>query len=344
MNILLDRDTFRNGVFMRDKNKCVICGQPAQDAHHIIERRLFDDGGYYLANGASLCATCHIKAESTEISCEEIRTAAGITDIILPLHLYRDNVYDKWGNIININGTRLKGELFGDESVQKILKQGGVLSKFVDYVKYPRTYHLPWSEGLTNDDRVMTPEDLQFLEESSVVATEKMDGENTTIYSDYIHARSVDSRSHWTQSYVRQLQSKIGHDIPKGWRICGENLYAKHSIKYDKLEDFFLMFSIWDDKNQCLSWLETVEWAKLLGLKVVDVFFVGPCWKDTVHRIYKGNSKHKTIEGYVVRTLNGFSYGSFRKCTGKFVRKNHVQTSHHWRFEKIEKNELSSVG
>ena len=46
MATLLTRDEFREGVFARDHNNCVICGEPAADAHHIVERRLFSDGGY----------------------------------------------------------------------------------------------------------------------------------------------------------------------------------------------------------------------------------------------------------------------------------------------------------
>ena len=52
---LLSRDDFRELTFQRDGHRCVLCGAPAQDAHHIIERRLFPDGGYYLGNGASVC-------------------------------------------------------------------------------------------------------------------------------------------------------------------------------------------------------------------------------------------------------------------------------------------------
>ena len=88
--MLLTRDQFREGVFERDGHKCVVCGNPAQDAHHIIERRLFSDGGYYLDNGASVCGDCHIKAEQTVISPQELRDAAGIRKIVLPEHLYHD--------------------------------------------------------------------------------------------------------------------------------------------------------------------------------------------------------------------------------------------------------------
>jgi len=120
-NLLLTRDIFKEGVFKRDSYKCVICGEAARDAHHILERRLFTDGGYYLDNGASLCEMHHIMAEETTLSCDEIREKIGIKFPVIPEHFYSDLDYDKWGNIILPTGVRIKGELFYDESVQKIL-------------------------------------------------------------------------------------------------------------------------------------------------------------------------------------------------------------------------------
>ena len=43
---LLTRDQFRERALARDNNKCVICGGDATEVHHIIERRLFEGGGY----------------------------------------------------------------------------------------------------------------------------------------------------------------------------------------------------------------------------------------------------------------------------------------------------------
>jgi len=174
MSDLLTRDQFRESVFSRDNNLCVICGEKAQDAHHILERRLFPDEGYYIDNGASLCGSCHLEAESTEISCDEIREKAGIKNVVLPPHLYRDNIYTKWGDIILPNKQRVKGELFFDESVQKIIKP--YLDLYCQYVKYPRTYHCPWSPGLTKDDKVHP--NMDYFQDKEIVVTIKMDGEN----------------------------------------------------------------------------------------------------------------------------------------------------------------------
>ncbi len=335
--MLLTRDNFRNAVFERDDHRCVICGAPGQDAHHIMERRLFPDGGYYLDNGATLCGYHHLEAESTDLSPEEIREAAGITKIVLPPHLYSDQQYTKWGDPVLPNGQRLKGELFDDESVLKVTKDHHC--KYTDYVKYPRTYHLPWSENITDDDRVMEYPSINFGGKL-VVVTEKMDGENTTMYRDYIHARSLDGRSHKSRDWVKNFHSQIAHDIPPGWRICGENMYAVHSIKYDDLDTYFYGFSIWNDKNVCLSWYETEEWFNLLGITSVPVLYEGPYVEEIFQEIEE-ILDDKTSEGYVVRNAEEFHYKDFRYNVAKYVRKNHIRTVKHWFYgQKVDVNGL----
>ena len=331
---LLTRDDFREGVFARDGHRCVICGGEGKDAHHIMERRLFDNGGYFLDNGATLCENHHVLAEQTVLSCEEIRAAAGIATVILPDHLYPDERWDKWGNMILKDGRRIRGELFNDESVQKILS--GVLPLFLKWVKYPRTYHLPNSPGRTDDDRVL--QDTSCFQGKRVIITEKRDGENTTLYTDYVHARSVDSASHPTKDWIKNYQSQIGWNIPQGWRVCGENLWAKHSIAYDNLASYFEAFSIWDDTNTCLAWDSSLEWFGLIGVEHVPVLYDGP-WDDSLMERFIPKDTDQQ-EGFVVRLAERFHYSRFRVSVAKWVREGHVQTSHHWRRQKIEKNKL----
>ena len=334
---LLSRDNFRESVFKRDGHKCVVCKNPAVDAHHIIERRLFNDGGYYLENGASLCSSCHLLAEKTLISVEEIREKAGITKICIPSHLYPDQSYTKWGDPILPNKTRMKGELFEDQSVQKILKEGGVLSSYTNYVKYPRTVHLPFSLGATDDDRFI--ESLDAFIGKEVVVTEKLDGESSSLYRDKYHARSLDSKYHESQSWIKNFHSTICQEIPEGWRICGENLYASHSIKYSNLKSYFYGFSIWNDKNFCLSWQETLEWFSLLNIEPVPLLYQG-MWDEKKVRACWSPEEEEVKEGYVVRTSSGFAFSEFRRNVAKFVRPDHVRTSHSWR-ENWQKNGLT---
>ena len=331
----MSRDYFREAVFKRDNHKCVICGHPAQDAHHIMERRLWPDGGYYLDNGASLCAEHHLEAEQTDITVEQIREYIGCKKVIPP-HLYDDEVYDKWGNIILNNGKRIRGELFFDESVQKILSKK--LHLFTNYVKYPRTYHLPWSENMNKDDRMIYIIDAFIGQE--VVVTEKMDGENSTLYRDHVHARSVESKNHISRDWLKNYWSSIKEDIPEGWRICGENLWARHSIPYYSLQSYFLGFSVWNEKNECLSWDDTLEWFSMLGIISVPIIYIGIYDEKLIRGLYK-EKDWKNKEGYVVRLADKFSYSSFKHNVGKFVRKNHIQTVKHWMHGlPIERNQL----
>jgi len=334
---LLTRDEFRTAVFERDGHKCVVCGAPAKDAHHIVERRLWPDGGTYLDNGVSVCQEHHLAAESTVLSCEDVRKAAGIERVILPPHLYPDEVYDKWGDPILPNGRRLRGELFYDESVQKVIAP--VLHLFTNRVKHPRTYHLPWSPGGTDDDRMM--ESVAGFESEDVVVTVKMDGEQTSLYRDGFHARSIDSPPHPSRDWLWKIHRTIGHEIPEGWRVCGENLYAVHSIRYRTLPAHFLVHSIWNERNVCLSWDETQEYAELLGLKTVPVFWRG-VWDETRLRDFEPHEHAgDPCEGYVVRISRAFPFKDYRNVVGKVVRKGHVQTHGHWMRQAIEVNGLA---
>ena len=64
------RENFRSVVFARDNFKCVFCGEPAVDAHHITDRNSPDlmHGGYIIENGISVCDEHHIMCEKFHIT------------------------------------------------------------------------------------------------------------------------------------------------------------------------------------------------------------------------------------------------------------------------------------
>ncbi len=130
MEKLLSREDFKKLTFKRDNNTCVFCNLSAVDAHHILDRKLWKDGGYYLSNGASVCEKHHWDCEKIIISVEDVRTACNIKEYTLPEGLLKYFPYDKWGNKILKNGFREKGILFSDDGVQKILKKAGLIYLF----------------------------------------------------------------------------------------------------------------------------------------------------------------------------------------------------------------------
>ena len=203
------------------------------------------------------------------------------------------------------------------------------------YIKYPRTFHLPYSLTFAADDKRLDT-DEHFLRMDKVYCSIKMDGENTTVYPDgYIHARSLDGNQHQWQTWLKQYVQGWCRDIPSGWRVCGENLYATHSIEYTfpNTDYLFQVFGIYTQDNIALSYDDTRLYCQLIGgLKMVDVFYVGKYDRDAIMQKfneYKAQSQNE-VEGFVVRNCAAFAYDDFSKNVGKFVRANHVTTDEHW--------------
>jgi len=202
-------------------------------------------------------------------------------------------------------------------------------------VKYPRTKHLMWSETISSDDKRLINVDHFYGKE--IIMTEKRDGENSNLMRECIYARSLDSNDHPSRHWLKGMWANIKYDIPEDWRVCGENLYAQHSVHYDSLKTYFEVFSIWNDENICLSYDDTVDWCELLGLVHVPVLYRG-IFNENFLRNYKIDTEK--IEGYVIRLADSFRYEDFNMSVAKWVRENHVQTSGHWMYNKIIKNKL----
>ena len=215
----------------------------------------------------------------------------------------------------------------------------------IQKMKYPRTLHLPFTGHKTTDDKIWDEDELvKAFSGKEIVITEKMDGENTTVYDDgSFHARSIDGRHHPSRNRMVGIAKGIGVKLPKNIRICGENLYAKHSIAYSNLDSYFVVFGIYDENNICLSWDDTEYLAKELDLTLVPVMYRGTYDEQVLKNIYTGKSFYGGIsEGYVMRLAKAFPYEKYGESTAKFVRHNHVQTDQHWMHAKIIPNTLKA--
>lgn len=212
--------------------------------------------------------------------------------------------------------------------------------------KYNRTLHLPWSEGGTSDDKIA--EDVSSLLNRSIIITEKVDGSNTCMEQKQCFARTHSGPpSHASFDAFKAMHASVNTRISKELQIFGEWCYALHSIPYDKLPGYFLTFAVRNMED--MAWLEwdTVElWADEIGAPCVPVLFRGEVktaseLRELTESLAAQPSLLGTIrEGVVIRAVNGFSDDNFSKNVMKWVRKNHVQTSEHWKEQDIIKNKL----
>ena len=198
---------------------------------------------------------------------------------------------------------------------------------------YPRTPHLPVSPGATSDDKHASSETLAYLQSGiPLVTSVKMDGSNVSLYRDAFHLRSVDGggRTHPSESLAKQMWSQLRFDIPDGWRLSCESLYARRSISYENLESPLYLIGVWNDENILLSWADTVEWAEMFELPTVPPIYEGTDFKEAT-TVWGKNFNSETSEGFVVRDAGAIPYERFGNHIAKYVRANHVQTSDDWR-------------
>lgn len=215
-----------------------------------------------------------------------------------------------------------------------------------DYYKYPRTPHVHFSGGATDDDRTFSREeflDSQIAKADEIVVSEKMDGESAGIYRDNYHARSLDSRHHPSRDWIKRLQGRIGHLIPKGWKVAGENLFAEHTVRYESLPSYFMVFSIWDENQIALDIDRTLEWCQLLELPHVPILYRGPFDLDKLKEIADGLDP-ETQEGFVVRDAGSFHHDNFDQHIAKYVTSNFKEkmknSDEHWMHKEVVPNKL----
>lgn len=203
--------------------------------------------------------------------------------------------------------------------------------------KFSRTYHFDFSKSLQNDDRRLSTIEHMIGEE--IVVTEKLDGENTTMYSDLMHARSMDSRHHASRDWVKQFHGNIKHMIPEGWRVVGENMYAKHSIYYDDLETYFYGFAVFDENDILLKWDDCLYVFNMLGVTPVPTLYRGVFDIGILKHIAEQQDPTK-VEGFVARVTKAFPESDYLTHAAKYVRPKHVQTDVHWMQAEIVPNGL----
>jgi ATP-dependent RNA circularization protein (DNA/RNA ligase family) len=199
--------------------------------------------------------------------------------------------------------------------------------------KYPRTPHFIYSPNIGRDDRHLShEEEIENFQNKNVIVTEKMDGENTTMTSERMYARSPDfyNPALW-RTKVRKLYGEIKYKIPVNLRICGENMQGIHSIEYINLQSPFYVFTIFED-DTVLSWKDTFTLCYKLGLIHVPVIYIGKYNKQLILEDFDKYIKTQPneVEGFVVRNNGAFNESDFHKNVAKYVRKDHVQTDEHW--------------
>lgn len=212
--------------------------------------------------------------------------------------------------------------------------------------KYPRSFHLPWSPGGTSDDKRL--KDVSALIGAEIVITEKCDGSNLTYTRTSVFSRShAGPPAHPSFNLAKVTHARIGHLLSEGISVFCEYCYAVHSIAYQGLPEYSLVFGVRDDvEGTWWDWDMTAAQAADLGLPTVPLLFRGAVTSEeelralTTRLAGEPSALGGSREGVVVRRAGPFADGDFPKSLGKWVRRDHVQTDEHWMHQALVAQKL----
>ncbi len=231
---------------------------------------------------------------------------------------------------------------------------------FSGLVKFPRTRHLLNMGAATRDDLLFDEKDtLNLLSlcrngRWKLTVEEKVDGANLGFSIDpstgclRVQNRShyVDEHSHAQFKPVRRFIEKYGEDL---WLVLGRSekmvlygewLFARHSIKYERLPSLFLAFDLYDGQTgQFYSrrrFREIMNKTRLSYAREIEVD-VENCGLEELRRLVREtNSAYcdGLIEGIYVRA----DEGDWLRMRGKVVRSDFIAGNEHWSRRDVERN------
>ena len=128
-------------------------------------------------------------------------------------------------------------------------------------VKYPRTHHLEGSR-LQAGDEDLSQVSFDCILGRNIVVEEKIDGANAALSFDDEGRLLLQSRGHYLDGGYRERH----YNLMKQWGninaelfysvlgsryvMYGEWMYAKHTVFYDALPDYFMEFDIYDREEK----------------------------------------------------------------------------------------------
>ena len=128
--------------------------------------------------------------------------------------------------------------------------------------KFPHKPHLLWfGAGAPRDDKILKLAEVKEFLSDEVVVEEKVDGANLGLslgLDGRIRAQSRGSylapgRSHaqWNLlwPWIAEHSAALEDGLHEGIILYGEWCYAKHTVSYDMLPDWFLGFDILEIKD-----------------------------------------------------------------------------------------------
>ena len=194
-----------------------------------------------------------------------------------------------------------------------------------NFRKYEKIFRILVDSINVKGKHYLYPEEEKKLFNDRVHVFEKVDGANVAIYKNadgkiFLQKRGSHIDNGHKQYIFFQNWCYEHYDmmkiIPNNFIVYGELMRCKHSIYYDKLSDWFLVFDIYDlgDENY-YSWKDVELFCRLTGFTHVPLIYEGYIThKNQIINLIPKESKYGDIaEGLVIKNYKNGMYGKIVK-------------------------------
>lgn len=224
----------------------------------------------------------------------------------------------------------------------------------IDFFKFPRTPHLFVVAGLEiRDDKVFSERECDSFLNNTIILEEKVDGANIGISLSNSGELLIQNRgnyifpaSHpqfrlfedWTYSRLALFQKYVSSDFI----VFGEWCYAKHSIQYTSLPDWFLGFDVYDKKNKVfLNCEQRNHLLEKINIEIIPRFGKDKYSKPDLEKLLdqlKSNFYSGSVEGIYLRLEDSEKLVK----RAKIVNKQFIQgIKEHWSKQELTINKIS---
>jgi ATP-dependent RNA circularization protein (DNA/RNA ligase family) len=226
----------------------------------------------------------------------------------------------------------------------------------MEFFKFPRTPHLFVDPELDiRDDKILSVQECESFLNNSILLEEKVDGANIGISLSEKGELLIQNRgnyiipgSHpqfnrlWDWAYSRV--SLFNQHIANNFMIFGEWCYAKHSIQYTSLPDWFLGFDVFDKKNQTFLNTNTRnQILQKLNIETIPLLGKGIYSKIDLEKLL-ASSKSKFYSGPVEGIYLRYEDSERLLKRAKLVKKEFIkEIDVHWSKKEIISNKIQSL-
>ena len=217
------------------------------------------------------------------------------------------------------------------------------------FFKFPSTPHIAILPGVdVRGDKVFSEIEREAFLEHNILVEEKIDGANLGISFDSDGSIRVQNRGtylslpgegQWKklESWLRPRMETLFENLEDRFLLFGEWCYARHSIFYDHLPDWFLAFDVYDKKFEKFL---SVEWRnrflKALEIHQVPLLAQGNfSFSEILGLLSQSRFADSPAEGIYLR----FDQGDWLVQRAKLVRSDFIQSiGEHWLRSSIKAN------